>query len=360
MSILSKRSSETIAVVSNLTSGGAVVYLNELTSELQKKYKVVFHSPKPFVAHSKHKLSRLFEYIKYVYVYLPGYYNYLARHINRVKYKKTIVFQDSYIKTPNIFRQLLVKYVFVFHEPPREFYENMLLHTESIKDILFNLLFRLPVYFIDRNNMNYAKNIVSNSNFSKSVLYKIYKKESTVVYPGFKSPKPTPKPIRKNKCISVGSLLPYKGHHLVIEAIGKIRVNKPTLTVVGQGSASRKRYLLLLAKKNNVSLKIISKLSDGQLRREYYESFTYVNGAQNEPFGLTCLEAIGSGCNLVTNNTGGTKELLTFFKGKVFVSKNNSTDMSKSIIESFGSKQQSIADMGVFSWKNIAEKIEQL
>lgn len=360
MSTSRKITHETIIVVSNLTSGGAVVYMNSIISKLSKHYRIIHHSPNAYMPQSKNKIYRLLEYIYYVMFYLRSYYNDLATELNKTNAKKIVVFQDSYIKTPNIFRLLNHKYVYIFHEPPREFYENMLLHTENIYNILFNMLIRLPIYFIDRYNMSHAKHLISNSQYSKSNLQKIYGKESKVVYPGFDNTISFKIPKKKYKCISVGSLLPYKGHQLVIESLGKITDGKPSLTIVGGGSNKRKVYLENLAKKNNVRLNIISSISDSQLANEYLESFTYVNGAQNEPFGLTSLEAIGYGCNLVTNDTGGTKELAFFYKDKVFVSRNNSDDMSKKIVESLAYKSKSVPDMSNFSWDSVAQSIDML
>lgn len=361
MSISYKNRSEYIAVVSNLTRGGAVVYMDNVIGNLGKKYKIKHYSPKPYIQRSKSKIVEIFSYILYTTKYLSGYYKKLGIRLSLdKKIKKVIVFQDSYIKTPNIFRWLTQKSIYIFHEPPREFYENMLLHTDNIYQVAFNLFIRFPLFLIDRLNMVYTKNIVSNSYYSKHILKKIYGKESVVIYPGFLMRQTTRPRLRQNTCISVGSLMKYKGHDLVIESIGKIVENRPNLIIVGGGSIKRKLYLEDLAAKRGVNLSIYKNINDSALVRKYKSSHTYVNGSQNEPFGLTSLEAIGYGCGLVTNNTGGTKELLGFFKDLVFVCDNNSNDMANKIRLSLSKKNSVRVNMSEFGWERVARDIDNI
>lgn len=351
---------EAVAVVSNLTSGGAVVYKENIIRCLRHKYRVQIYSPEPYVENGKNKITNTLKYLKYCVIYLNKFYKNLAFKLNKKKIKKVIIFQDSYIKTPNIFKFLKHKTVYIFHEPPREFYENMKLHTENIYQIIFNILFRLPIMFIDRMNMASVETIVSNSIYSKGLLQKIYGKESIVIYPGFSKIKLKKNIRRLKNCITVGSLMRYKGHDMVIKSIGKININKPTLTIIGNGSLKRKKLLRELAKKHDVRLTILSSLSDTELSNKYRESQTYINAAQGEPFGLTSLEAIGYGCNLVTNDSGGTKELKNFFKKSVYISKNNTNDLAKKISKSLINKVSQKVDTRYFHWRKVTSRIDKI
>lgn len=361
MSITYKKNPELIVVISNLTKGGAVVYMNKTIKCLKRKYKVKHYKPMPYVQNSKNKLIGLLRYFFYTTIYLSRYYKKLGIKLSQdKKIKKAIVFQDSYIKTPNIFKWLTHKSLYIFHEPPREFYENILLHSDNLYQIAFNMIFRLPIFFIDRINMAKAENIVSNSYYSKSILMKIYGKKSTVVYPGFSRIRYANINKKNNICISVGSLMRYKGHDMVIKSIGKISENRPQLIIVGNGSSKRRLFLEDLAKKNGVKISIYKNINDSKLVEKYKMSHTYVNGSQNEPFGLTSLEAIGYGCSLVTNNTGGTKELLGFFRDRVHVCENNIDDMSLKICISLNQKNKTNVNMKSFSWERVANDIDKI
>ncbi len=345
-----------LSIVKNQTFGGGDKYSKNVILELQKKYIIDFFEPKKLQAKTQSPLLKILQYIHYVYMYLPKYYRNVGKIISQDKqYDMVIIFQDGYRKCPDIFQTLSKKSAYVLHEPPREFYEPLSMHTSSLTDKIFTILFRGAVFFSDRNNTSKSDVIISNSLFSYRQIKKIYKKDSVVVYPGFSSLFNV-KMKRKNQCLSVGSLLPYKGHSLAIEAIGKIMVNKPNLVIIGNGPVSCKEALKTKAAKCGVRMKIISSLSDKKLGEIYNESKLYINAAYQEPFGMTSLEAIGHGCNLVTVNNCGTEELKKYFPKKVIVTERNGIAISNGIIESM-TKNNNIPRMDKFTWSNTARQI---
>lgn len=355
MSISKKK----IAVVLNLSKGGGPIFAKHVIQEFQKKYLVDIYSPKSFSPNTKNRFLKFFKYLYYIYFYLKSYYLNLGRHISKNNYFKIVIFQDLYIKTPPIFQTLTNKNIYILHEPPREFYENIFLHTNSISQIIFTYIFRFPIYFFDRKNMRRVISVVSNSKYSKNLISRIYKKNSQVIYPGFRFTS-TKTINRQNQCLSMGGLFGYKGHEFVIRSLGLIKENRPNLVIVGNGTDEQKSFLKNLANRLSVHLKIVSNLTDNQLSKLYSSSSIYVNGAQNEPFGMTSLEAVGHGCHLVTNKTGGTKEIKEFFNDRVTICDNNVNDMALAIKSCLGITHSTNPDMEFFSWKSVSHKIESL
>lgn len=344
--------SSKIAVVSNLTSGGSVVYMKNVLSNM---YTVPTnkYSPRKFKA-SNNKLANFLYYLKYLYIDLFIDYFLISKKINSdPEIDKVILFQDAYTKSPYLLLFLKKKSVYILHEPPREFYEDYLMHAPTISNRVFNVLCRLPVKYIDLFLTKRASKIISNSKYSQKIIRNIYQTESTLIYPGTKTKHIKAGAKRENTCISIGSLLPYKGHKTVIEEISKIRKNRPNLVIIGDGTSRQKNELQKIAIERDVSLLVKNNLSDYDLESEFLKAKVYINGAYYEPFGLAALESISYGCNLVTNETGGTKEIQKFFPEKVIVSKEN---IAKSI-EIAINKNNEIPDMKHFNWKNITNKI---
>jgi glycosyltransferase involved in cell wall biosynthesis len=347
---------KSIKIIKNQTVGGGDRYCNNVIAELKKNYKVQILSPESLRINSKSVIFSLWEYVKYVYFYLPHYYKKLGRSITNDKNNEIIiVFQDAYRKCPDIFQTLKLKSLYILHEPPREFYEPLNLHAPRLKDKIFTLIIRLPIYFIDRSNTKKASIIISNSKFSSENIKKIYKKKSKVIYPGLNIFSKE-RLVRQYQCISVGSLLPYKGHLTLIRAVSLISKKKPSIVIVGNGSEEQKNELLLEALKNNVKLKIISNITDRTLGSLYRKSSVYVNCAYKEPFGMTSLEGLGHGCSLVTTDRCGTEELKRFFPNNIFVSNGEINDISKKIELALNINMTKY-DYSIFSWKKVASEL---
>ena len=347
---------ETIVIIKNQTIGGGDRYCNNVILELKKKYTVETFTPLKFEEKSQLSIIKLWKYIKYVYFYLPKYYKQLGKKVTKNKeYKKIIVFQDAFRKCPDIFRFLHRKSAYILHEPPREFYEPISLHAPSLKDKLFTLFIRGPIFFIDRENTKKASVIITNSEFSKMKIKKIYKKNSSVIYPGVNILS-NKKLIRKFQCISVGSLLPYKGHTTAIKAIGQILNRRPLLVIVGSGTVRQKNELFSLANKYNVKIKIISNPTDKLLGTLYLKSLVYVNCAYSEPFGMTAFEGLSHGCSLVTVNNCGTEELKKLFPDNVYVSSEEVGDISEKIEKALNSERKKY-NFKNYSWGRVAKAI---
>lgn len=171
------------------------------------------------------------------------------------------------------------------------------------------------------------------------------------------------KTIQKNTpvfCISVGSLLGYKGHEKTINSIATIKKDRPKLMIVGDGPDFLKRKLLNLSNEVGVDVEIKKNVDDLTLCKMYENSNVYINSAFCEPFGLSSLEAINYGCILVTNNTGGTSELKKFYPNSVLVSNDTFVEMGDSIKKALKRKRLIPEKNIAFDWHAIGKKIASL
>lgn len=349
-----------IAVIHNLTSGGAVRVLTETNRLLSRKYCIKIFSPPKNIFRKKNIFQNIKDYLCYVYITLPNYYRRISREINEGEYHAAIIHPDTYLKAPFVLFYLTIKSVYILHEPPREFYEPLCFHAPFIRDKLFTIL-RIPVAILDIIATKKAAHIVVNSKFSKTKIDKIYGVEAKIIYPGVTSEvvKTGESIKRKYLCLSVGSLLPYKGHELTIEAIG-LMSNKPELVVVGGGREVERKKLIKLAEKKEVALKIIDNITDGELNNLYRTAKVYVNSAYHEPFGLTSLEALYSGENLVTVDECGTQELKEFFGSRVSVVSRTTKSISKAIKNMLNGNNPIPRRPVVFSWGYFIKELSNI
>lgn len=348
-----------IAIVHNLSEGGSLRYLGEVNKELRNEYELLVFKPRP-LSNTSRGLLKIISYLNYCYLYLPSYYFNLAKELNNSDIYGVIVHHDFCLKTPNIFNGLKKRNIYIFHEPPREFYEPIQLHSPKLIDKIFNF-FRIPIYFIDKYSVKKARMIVANSDFSKRRIKTLYDTNSRVVYPGISNH--FRKPIllkRKNQCISVGSMLPYKGHSLVIEALGLIERDRPNLVIVGLGRSDEIKEIDRLATEKKVNLRIVEHPKDNILKKIYNGSSIYVNAAFQEPFGLSSLEALSMGCKLVTVSKCGTEELKKYCKDGVYICDRNPTALKNSILKAKKSTKFKCQLPNVFTWKYAANQLIKL
>lgn len=348
-----------VAIIHNLPAGGALRIVTETNKILSKYYKIKVFTPSR-LRDSKNGIEKIINYLIYIYKTLPEYYIRVSEEINEYKYKAVIIHPDSYLKAPLSLFFLNRKTIYILHEPPREFYEPLYLHAPLLKDKLFTF-FRVPVFFIDKVVAKKATYIITNSKFSKKRVDKLYGVNSYVIYPGVR-PCYVRREKRRKICVSVGSLLPYKGHEITISAIALMK-KKPKLIIIGNGRNSDKKRLLDLAKKSEVELDIKSNVSDSTLCAIYKGSKVYVNSAYQEPFGMTSLEALSNGMNLVTVDQCGTEELKKFYKHDVVVTKRNPKLIAAGIKKMLISNHKKNKIPSIFKWEHIAnqliEKIEK-
>lgn len=306
-----------IAIFHNLEKGGALNSIIEISKILKKNNKIdiyCFQKNIPenlvdnFFIYNLKKTTNIIENLFQVIFELKKINKKIAEDIGKKDYDLVLVFPCLLTQSPYVLRffKNKEKVIYSFTESKREFYESTSFNYWFPKKIITRLI-RLPIKFIDKKNCKSTKNIISNSIFTANNLEKIYGKKSTVIYPGLK-PITLKKIIIKNnkKILSVGLLSKLKGHDFSINQSKNI-INK--ITILGRES-NESQKLFELAKQNKISLDIIKTENDKEKDKLYSSYAIYLANSNNEPFGITTLEATSKNCLVLGKNEGGTPEII--------------------------------------------------
>ena len=110
--------------------------------------------------------------------------------------------------------------------------------------------------------------------------------------------------------LSVGKLIPTKGHDLAISALGYAHIGIPFVVASHAPNPKEEVRLQRLADDAGVALTIKIGLSDQDLVELYQNALVTLYMADAEPFGLASLEAQASGCPVIVSNEGGLPETI--------------------------------------------------
>ena len=313
-----------IAIYHNLPSGGAKRALYEyikrikvkkidlytLSSSCEKKYlplnKCIDNS---YIYNIKIKAGFI-NFLKFIYIKLPRIQKKIATDINKKKYDLVFVNHDFFTKSPYLLRYLNLSTVYLCHEPPRIFYENLQWHISSLKDFIVNI-FLIPRMIIDIKNVKKVSLVITLSKYSKKVLSKIYKIKIKRIKGGVDTKHFRDFSLKRTKnVLSVGSMSKLKGYKFIINGLSKIpKIDRPKLIVVENGGEDI-NYFQKLASKNKVELEVKRNISDKELIKIYNTAFLFLYFPYKEPFGLVALEAMACGLPILGIDEGGVRETL--------------------------------------------------
>lgn len=296
-----------IAIFHNLKSGGGLNQLENITLELSKNgfvvdiyshqnYKIEGASNNYFypIGNTNNSIEQSIQTI----VELNIKQKIISKKIINNYYNYIFVFPCNIIQSPHILRFLPKEITYYFFlESKREFYEKTSFDYFTPKRIISRIL-RYPIKIFDQINCKSAKNIISNSEFSKINLKKIYNKNSIVIYPGMKPIKPQKITIKNNhRFLSLGLLTMLKGHHISAQLVPQVEI---------YGEISHENIIKYLPKNTFVQTKVSEKD-----KNNIYKNHTFFLANQiKESFGLTTLEATTNNCYVFGRDEGGTPEII--------------------------------------------------
>jgi len=336
-----------IAIVHNLPPGGQKRALYEQVKRLSKMHHLdlftlsstneQIFSLLSFVQNhitTPYKQPELFpDNILSIYNKLPLVYKQMATKINSGNYDVAFIHPCYLTQSPYILKYLTIPSVYYCPEPKREFYE-YIPRVSNILSYYGTLPLRLPIKWIDRQNVRYASKILTNSEYSRKMIKKVYGINSTVNYLGVDSNMFTlgSDPETYNIVLTVGEFSLHKGHDFIIRSLAKVHPKlRPDLVIAGHGGIE-KNYLLSLAKKLRVSITFGDNVSDSRLVELYHKAKVFLYAARNEPFGLVLLEAAACGLPIVAVDEGGVREIVS--KDEIGVLTNrNEDEFSNQIIK---------------------------
>lgn len=162
---------------------------------------------------------------------------------------------------------------------------------------------------LDREAVGRATSLATNSAFTARSIRRAYGREAAVlpmgVPDGF-----TPGADPPRHLLSVGTLIPDKGHELVLEAAALGRRRLPVLVVAPRPDRAGERHLRALAARLGVELEVAIGITDAQLVDAYRSAFVTLYLAREEPFGLASLEAQACGSPVIVTAAGGLPETI--------------------------------------------------
>jgi glycosyltransferase involved in cell wall biosynthesis len=351
-----------IAIFHNLKKGGALNSLIFTLKYLKQKNKIDIYSLQKNIPNNLinnlyiyklKKTKNIFQSLFQILFELNKLNKKIAEDINKKNYDLIIIFPCLLTQSPYILRYLKnkKKIIYFFNEPKREFYEKTSFDYWSPRKILIRII-RLPIKYIDKKNCKSAKYIICNSKFTAKNLKKIYNKNSTVIYPGLKPIKPKKITIQNNKNIlSVGQLSKIKGHDFSIQQIQGI---SKELTILGRPTEETKQ-IKKIAKKNNISLKIIKTENDKEKNNIYKKYSIYLANNLNEPFGITTLEATSNNCLVLGKKEGGTPEIIkNGINGYLYSNLNQARKIFKKVVTQ---NKITLTQINTTDWKYTSDKI---
>lgn len=350
-----------IAIFHNLEKGGALNSIIETLKFLKKENNIdvyCFQQNIPvdlvdnfYIYHIK-KSNNIFQHLSQVFFELKKTNKDIAKDIDKRRYDLVLIYPCLLTQSPYILQFLKnKKSIYFFNESKREFYEKTSFDYWSLKRIITRLI-RLPIKYIDQKNCKSGKNIISNSIFTANNLEKIYGKKSTVIYPGLRPITPKKITIENNRNIlSVGLFSKLKGHDFSIKQLKDIVNN---MTIIGRESDESQK-IFNLAEQDNIFLNKIKTENNKEKDNLYRDFSIYLANSNDEPFGITTLEATNNNCLVLGKNEGGTSEIIkNGINGYLY----SNIDESKKILKQIlNQKELNFYQINTIDWEYTTNKL---
>jgi len=168
------------------------------------------------------------------------------------------------------------------------------------------------MYFLDRMDPNFL--IIANSDFTRRQIkdaYSLKDKNIEVIYPPVNFTKKSIDKPQNNIVATLGRFSPTK-NQLDQLRIAK-RLSNFRFYIIGFAGASEEYYRKCLSyiDKNHIqNVEIFTNLNYEEVRSKLSEAKYFLHTTYNEPFGITTVEGIASGCIPVVPNSGGQVEIV--------------------------------------------------
>jgi glycosyltransferase involved in cell wall biosynthesis len=240
----------------------------------------------------------------------------LARRVELLRPEVVYVNPCRFLQAPALPLQSLPPAVYFCDEVRRVDYE----HAAAARRNRRTRSLYAPLYarerHLDRATATRAALIATNSNYTAGEISRVYGRAATVITMGvadaFLQPRATGGEAagRERFVLSVGSLLPSKGHDLVIRAAAAAGLGLRVVIVAPRSDPDEERRLAELASQTNVEIEVLKGISDHELRNRYDRAFATLYLAEREPLGLASIEAQARGCPVIVADEGGLPETI--------------------------------------------------
>lgn len=228
-----------------------------------------------------------------------------------------IVSQAGTFVSPNLIKtdkySLFITYC---HTPPRWLYGYPTAGgwEKGIKKIVKKLFGRLPMERLRKKDFEASQKpdyYIANSKEVSGRIKKFYNRESTVIYPPVEVPRYKVFK-KKNYYLTGGRLARPKRIDLAVAACTKLNLH---LKVFGKEFAGYGTELKNMAGK---TVEFLGEVTDSEKVRLMSEAKAFIFPAMEEDFGITPVEAMGTGTPVIAYKSGGVKESVVEGKTGLF------------------------------------------
>jgi glycosyltransferase involved in cell wall biosynthesis len=165
---------------------------------------------------------------------------------------------------------------------------------------------------LDRRTTARSARLATNSRYTAAEIERTYGRTATVVKMGVASAfrAQTAAAQSDRFLLSVGTLIPTKGHDLVLRAAAASARHPDVVIVAPREGRQEAARLRAIAAQLGVDVSIQVGITDEELARLYASAFATLYLAAEEPLGLVALEAQACGCPVVVAAEGGLPETI--------------------------------------------------
>jgi len=244
----------------------------------------------------------------------------VAQEIDRRSYDVAFVHPCRVTQTPALLWMLETPTVYYMQEPRRITFEYELRPAPSSVGPLSSLrwtrdrIVDWQVRTVDNRAAQAADLILANSYYSVESIFRAYGREAVFCPLGADGDlfRLAPTEDREHRILSVGALVPHKGHELVIRSAAAVQASdRPAVGIAYNRMVPEwKIHLERLAQRSGVRLELHQAVPDERLAGLYRTSAATFCAARLEPFGLTVLESLCAGTPVIAVREGGYREIV--------------------------------------------------
>jgi glycosyltransferase involved in cell wall biosynthesis len=221
----------------------------------------------------------------------------------------------------------------------------------------FNWLAKLGLRFLDKPLKEWDKHaakkpdlIVTNSNYTKDLIMKHYKRESVVIHPPVDVDrfKLKANPPTRHGFVIAGRQTPHKRIELAVEACTDLKV---PLIVIGNGPDHKR-----LEKKAGRNVTFLTNVNDFNMVEHFQSALGFIFPNIDE-FGIVAVEALAAGTPVVAYNKGGVLDYLKPGQNGIFFDKQTPQSLARAL-ESMNSKSFNYASISSSAQKFSADNFK--
>ncbi len=166
--------------------------------------------------------------------------------------------------------------------------------------------------------------IITNSNYSKENIKRVYKRDAQVIFPPVEIDRFKIKgtPPQRHGLIVAGRQTPYKRFDLAIEACNELKI---PLIVIGDGPDHKR-----LEKLGGRRTTFLSNVNDHDLALHFQSSIAFIMPNADD-FGIVAVEAMAAGTPVIAYSKGGSQDYMLPGKTGVLFDRQTSKSLARAI-----------------------------